>query len=71
MNMTEASFYTQEDAVINGKHLWVHLVSTPIGGIWVVQIEHALGIETYLYFDREPAYKKFRQLLNSATKAIV
>ena len=71
--MTEAKFYTQNEAVINGKHYWLQLIVCPIGNIMVVQHEmlDREEIESFVYYnDYEKANKKYTQLIGKAVKAM-
>lgn len=36
-----ATVYTQAENVINGRHVWLYLISSPIGNVAVVDYEEA------------------------------
>lgn len=61
--MNEAKFYTQKHAEINGRNVWLYLVSCPIGNIFVLQAENEdKEIATLLYFnDLETAEARFEK----------
>lgn len=70
---TSASFYTHKEALIdNAYHVWLHLTSTPIGDIWIVQYEHLdMQIETFMFFnDYDKAMKKFKSCVNKLSKEV-
>lgn len=66
---SNADFYTQRTAEINGRHVWFHLTSTPIGNIFAVQYEdNQMEIQTKLFFnDYSKAEKAFKSV---ATKIV-
>lgn len=37
--MNEAKFYTQNHSVINGRNVWLYLISCPIGNIFIIEYE--------------------------------
>ena len=64
----ESQFFTQAESVIGGRHVWRHLVSTPIGNIHIVQYEvkEERNIITFLYEEKlEAAERKYIQLVTS------
>lgn len=62
---TEAKFYTQNEAVINGRHVWHYLVATPIGNYHILHYEtNMLTIEEpKIYWDDlEKAERAFKTI---------
>lgn len=63
-------FTTLAESTINGQKVWKHLLSTPIGNIYVVQYEVKTehNILTFLFEeDLGAAERKYKQLIRGIT----
>lgn len=62
--MNEAKFYTQKHAEINGRNVWLYLVSCPIGNIFVLQCENEYQeLITFFHFnDLDSAEAQFERI---------
>lgn len=63
-------FYTQKHTQINDRNVWLHLISCPIGNIFIVQHEERdFSIKTFFFFNvLEDAEKKYRSICTKMIK---
>lgn len=64
----EQTFFTQAESIVNNRHVWRHMVATPIGNIHIVQYEQGgqrmHEIKTFLFEeDLEKAERKYKSLI--------
>lgn len=57
----ETNFYTQNHSVINGRNVWLYLITCPVGDIYIVEYEKkTLELEKHLiYASLQKAEKKY------------
>lgn len=65
----EAGFYTQKENSINGRKIWLYLISTPIGQFAIVEYEKQ-GLEvTRKIFDED--YEKAEKYFDNVCRRII
>lgn len=69
----EANFYTQNHSTINGRNIWLYLITSPIGNQFFIQYEQKdLQIDTiYIGESTEKAEKKFDAISVKMVKGIL
>lgn len=64
-----ATVYTQMENIINGRHIWLYLIATPIGNIAVVDYEQPTKEIKRKLFNE--SYEKAEAYFESVCKKIV
>ena len=65
-------YHAQAESKVNGRSVWRHMMSTPIGNIHIVQYEqgqpHWLEIKTFFFEENlEAAERKYKQIIHGIT----
>lgn len=64
----ETTFITKNEAMINGKHVYLYQMETPIGNIFALKLEGGKDEETITLFggtEQDKAEKKFKAICKS------
>ncbi len=65
----EANFYTQNHSTINGRNIWLYLISCPIGNIYIVEYEKQ-NLELNRFLINESLQKAEKMYDNICVKII-